>query len=289
MFYQSYLPSTRFRDLVARYMIVIDDGKHTGWQKMDVVPNGLPGLGFSYGENFHYFAGCEPSKEISSANVVGIHSSPYTTTWKNPMRLFVIVFRPLGLYQLLKQDMGALKNDLTSFNLLGLTESEAICERLSVLPAHEDKIAFMETWMAGKLSGKDVKTTLTGHITDLILERKGMVSISSLATELHVNKKYIERHFNEQLGLTPKEYADIIRFSYLNTLMLRESISCSELTYLGDFYDQSHLIKHFQRMTGLTPKAFKENAKLSPEALFLRKHNIFELISRTPGFIVQEY
>src|SRR3546814_9281014 len=64
--------------------------------KMGVVPNGLPGLGFSFAENFHYSAASEPMKEISFANVIGIHTSPYTTTWKNPMQLFVIVFKPLG-------------------------------------------------------------------------------------------------------------------------------------------------------------------------------------------------
>src|SRR3546814_1514053 len=125
--------------------------------------------------------------------------------------------------------MGALKNNLTNFNLLGLNESEAICEKLSRLPVHEDKIAYMEAWLEGKFSGKDLMPTVTGHITDLIIERKGMVSIVSLAAELRINKKYIERHFNEQMGLSPKEYAEIIRFNYLNTLMLRETISASEL------------------------------------------------------------
>src|SRR3546814_17408867 len=83
------------------------------------------------------------------------------------------------------------------------------------------------------------------------------------------------------MGLSPKEYAELIRFNYLNTLMLRETISASELAYVGDFYDHSHLIKHFQRMPGLTPKVFKENASRRPEALFLLKNNIYELISRS--------
>src|SRR3546814_9761096 len=70
-------------------MVVVDDTKYTNWQKMGVVPSGLPGLGFSFAENFHYSAASEPMKEISFANVIGIHTSPYTTTWKNPMQLFV--------------------------------------------------------------------------------------------------------------------------------------------------------------------------------------------------------
>src|SRR3546814_18393750 len=106
-----------------------------------------------------------------------------------------------------------------------------------------------------------------------------MVSIVSLAAELRINKKYIERHFNEQMGLSPKEYAEIIRFNYLNTLMLRETIYASELAYVGDFYDHSHLIKPFKRMTGFTPNVFKENASRSPEPMFLLNQHIYNHIS----------
>ena len=279
LFYKSYPPSIPLDRLVARYMIITDDKKHEDWQQMDVAPNGLAALGFSFGENFRYHTSPEDSHEISFSNVIGVHSCTYTASWKYPINLFVIVFKPVGLFMLLREDMGALRNNLTSFNLIGLKESEAICENLSELGSHEDRIILIEGWLKKKLSGNTLSPGITEHIAQTIIERKGDVVITDLSTEFNINKKYIERHFNLELGLSPKEFAGIIRFNYMNMLIRQQSISWKELIYLGNFYDQSHLIKHFHRITGLTPAAFKKKADERPEAQFIKKHNIYELIA----------
>ncbi|QEC51094.1 AraC family transcriptional regulator [Anseongella ginsenosidimutans] len=250
---------------------------------MDSLPNGLPGLVFSFGEHFRYEIAGRPgsSKEISCGNIIGIHNCTYTGKWKDSLKAFVIIFKPLGLFHLLKQNMHELKNDLTGLNLVGITEAAWIGEKLRLLPAHEQQIAFAEEWLEKRFSQKKLDYTITEYITEQIIERKGMVSIQGISGEMNINKKYIERNFNYQLGLSPKEFAEIIRFNYLNTLMHREAASWKDLVYLGNFYDQSHLIKHFQRITGLSPQAYKKIAGLQAGAQFLSRHNLFELISAT--------
>src|SRR3546814_218894 len=259
-------------------MIISDDRKHQEWQQMEVAPTGLPGLGFSYGENFRYHISPGEQHEISCSNVIGIHNCAYTASWKYAIDFFVIVFKPVGLYQLLRTDMGELKNNLTNFRLLGLKESEWICENLRKLPVNKHKITFIENWLEKKLAGTTPVAGITREFAQKIIERKGAVVIGDLSGELHVNRKYLERHFNLELGLSPKEFADIIRFNYVDMLLQRETVSWKELTYLGKFHDQSHLIKHFNKITGLTPSAFKQLSDHRPEAKFIKKHNVYDLI-----------
>src|SRR3546814_5583181 len=86
LFYQSYLPSRRLSSLVARYMIISDDRKHQEWQQMEVAPTGLPGLGFSYGENFRYHISPGEQHEISC------RSEEHTSELQSLMRISYAVF-----------------------------------------------------------------------------------------------------------------------------------------------------------------------------------------------------
>lgn len=278
LFYQSYFPSERLSPLVARYMIISDDRKHREWQQLEVTPNGLSGLGFSFRENFRYATSPDKQQEITSGNIIGIHNCSYTVSWKQPINFFVIIFKPVGLFLLLHTDMGNLRNNLVNLNLLGLKEADWITERLGKLPAHRDRITFMENWLETRFARAIYPSDITGEVARAIIERKGAVAIGELSGEFGVNRKYLERHFLLELGSTPKEFAGIVRFNYLNTLLQQHTVSWKELTYLGNFHDQSHLIKHFHRITGLTPKVFKQMADRRPEAAFVNKHNVHELI-----------
>lgn len=279
MFYKSYAPSAGLSPLIARYMIISDDRKHREWQHMEVVPNGLSGMGFSFGENFRYHTSPDEPQEISSSKVIGIHNCSYTVSWKNPIRFFVVIVKPGGLFRLLHADMGDLRNNLVNLNLLGLKESDWICENLRKRPRHEDKIIFMETWLETKLAGKSCASSITAEAAGVIIERKGAVAVRELSDAFGINRKYLERHFMLELGTSPKEFAEIVRFNYLHTLLQEQNFSWKELAYLGNFHDQSHLIKHFHRITGLTPNTFRQKIiDQRPETSFVNKHNVHELM-----------
>lgn len=263
---------------IARYMIISDREHHTEPREIRVVPNGLPGLEFNLGENFFYHNGEEgSSREISCSNVIGIHNCTYTSRWEKSLLALAVIFKPLGLFYLLGQNMAELKNDLTPTRLTGLKDQEQICEQLRHLPLAEQKIALIERWLEQKLATRDLQYTLSEFVADQIILRKGNVSVTALAKDLNINKKYIERSFSHQLGLSPKEFAEIIRFNYLNSLMQHLSLSWQDLVYRGNFHDQSHLIKHFQRMSGLSPGAYRERTNKDPACRFLDRHNVFEL------------
>src|SRR3546814_7411005 len=92
-----------------------------------------------------------------------------------------------------------------------------------MLPVNKHKITFIENWLEKKLAGTTPVAGITREFAQKILDRKGAVVIGDLSGELHVNRKYIERYFNLELGLSPKAFADIIRFNYVDMLLQRET------------------------------------------------------------------
>lgn len=66
------------------------------------------------------------------------------------------------------------------------------------------------------------------------------------------------RLFSLYLGLSPKTYAQILRFqSALKHLMKAPQINLAELASVCGYFDQSHFVRDFKRFSGGVPKGYK--------------------------------
>ena len=84
-------------------------------------------------------------------------------------------------------------------------------------------------------------------------EKKGLVDVGKMADIFGFSISSLERNFKKYLGLTPKAYADILRFRY--AVMEEDPISL--------FYDQSHFIKNCQKYTNKIPRELSESEDLT--------------------------
>ena len=90
----------------------------------------------------------------------------------------------------------------------------------------------------------------------LILESNAAVSVAGIAKQVNVSERQLERLFKRYIGLSPKFYCRIIRFSYIFEQVQNKEVEWSELAQLTGFYDQSHFIKNFQEFTGEDPSGY---------------------------------
>ncbi|TAL32697.1 MAG: AraC family transcriptional regulator [Spirochaetes bacterium] len=70
-----------------------------------------------------------------------------------------------------------------------------------------------------------------------------------------LSKRSMQRIFRERTGLSPKKYAEIVRFEHCIALLGRHRDTTTAALEAG-FYDQSHCIREFRRLCGLTPLEF---------------------------------
>ena len=90
-----------------------------------------------------------------------------------------------------------------------------------------------------------------------IIEAKGVIEINRLRSAMHITERTFERNFLSETGLTPKQFAKIIRFQYsLQQLTRENSGSLTEIGFDSGFADQSHFIREFKRYTGQTPSYY---------------------------------
>jgi len=95
------------------------------------------------------------------------------------------------------------------------------------------------------------------QVIENIIATKGQKKINSIAEDLKIKQRTLERRFLSETGILPKQFAKIIQFqSSLEQLTIKDYIKLSDVVYENGYSDQSHFIKVFKAYTGKTPKAF---------------------------------
>lgn len=88
-----------------------------------------------------------------------------------------------------------------------------------------------------------------------IIDAKGNIKVKELREQLYITERTFERRFNKEIGVTPKQFAKIIQFSFsLNQIQETDYTNLTNVAYENGFSDQSHFIRCFKRYTGETPK-----------------------------------
>jgi len=92
-------------------------------------------------------------------------------------------------------------------------------------------------------------------VLETIHSTNGQLSIYELAKRNFTTVRQLERNFKIHIGISPKEYSNIIRFQ--NTLTIIKSSnnnrSLLDIAFECGYYDHSHLANEIKRNTGLAP------------------------------------
>ncbi|MES1219381.1 MAG: helix-turn-helix transcriptional regulator [Bacteroidota bacterium] len=88
-----------------------------------------------------------------------------------------------------------------------------------------------------------------------IKKSKGQVKIQELAATHYTTVRQLERNFKEHLGITPKEFANLVRYQHAMKAIEQRKPNESILSIAFDFgyYDHSHLTNDFKRYLGCAP------------------------------------
>jgi AraC-like DNA-binding protein len=94
------------------------------------------------------------------------------------------------------------------------------------------------------------------HAVNFIFSKKGMTTVAEVCKEASISERYLQTLFQKYVGLTPKFFARIIRFSYIFQLIKENNLDWAAVVYEAGYYDQSHFIRNFKAFTGEDPSAY---------------------------------
>jgi LacI family transcriptional regulator len=115
----------------------------------------------------------------------------------------------------------------------------------------------------------DVMATEHPHVAaavQLIHDNLGRsFGVNNLLRELGVSRRFLERHFRQELGCSPHEYLTQQRIEKAKRLIEhRSDLSIQEIATACGQSDPRNFRRSFQRLTGLLPSEFRERVAESP-------------------------
>lgn len=193
--------------------------------------------------------------------ITGVHNLN-ETTYIRPMgqiENLVIAFKPTGFYFIFGINAGKIKNRVVELQELIGDKADNLLADCRSAPSLEEKFKIIDRFLEDCLAINNFNddTTKFDLLLSYISDRKGLVGLNQLSDEFALPSRTIERYFNKYIGITPKEYIDVIRFNFiLDYLLKQDFVDWQEIIYSLGFYDQSHFIKSFKTVTGYTPNDF---------------------------------
>ncbi len=204
---------------------------------------------------------------IEESNIIGISTGSHLIRRRGRIRLLGLKFNPLGFYQLFPDQVHAFLNQnipiehhsspwLQTLDL-ELKSASGLSHQFEVLST----ILMQRTQPFHKREAFHLTQSLLKHI----LVEKGDIQVKTLAQTHHRSIRQIQRYFKQFVGVSPKQFAQIIRFKAFYKESLLQASGTSFWDY--GYYDQNHFIQDFRTKLGALPS--ETNAPY-----FRQKHEI---------------
>lgn len=168
-------------------------------------------------------------------------------------RMLCVAFHPGGLHRLLGIPMHRLLDEDVDSSLLLGRQIDQINEQLKATSTAAAAKTVIENFLLKKI--KYTKTLLPFDLAmQELVKSNGNMSIEKIAAISCLSLRQFERTCKDRIGLPPKLFARLTRFS--KAYRLKESqaeMNWTMIAYECGYFDQMHLIRDFKEFAGTTP------------------------------------
>jgi AraC-like DNA-binding protein len=188
---------------------------------------------------------------------------------------FCVVFTAFGVHHFLRESAVALTNHGFSIDNLSLPHTfDDLMDKLYNTTNKKKALQLVENELLSYYDELNIPFSVKNMspVTNYIARQNGMVKIQDLEDKFRISKRWLEKQFSAQVGVSPKEFARVTRFNALLSQILTDlSVSLNILLDEYGYYDQSHLNKDFNEFTGQTPLAYLTTRPNNLNNMFLKQ------------------
>lgn len=150
-----------------------------------------------------------------------------------------------------------LQNEIDLLDAMDRTDLLRLHARLQEAVSLPARICLLENWLVARLNLGKEQNALVPPTLQRLRKSNGRYSISALAQEFAISQRQMERIYQVQVGMSPKQYAQLQRVEAARlALKNTNGKSMAELATELGFYDQSHFIREFNAVIGISPHTY---------------------------------
>lgn len=256
--FQTYLPTPELSPYIKQYMVLEAD--FGAGIPISAVARGLPVMAFSFRPDGTISWSRNDGRPTPAGSVLfGQTTRTVDCVFWGQQQVIYAVFWPSAMHTFVRQDMPSFTNeDIALDTLSWIARDHTLTEQLAEAPSNARRIEVINTLMTKRLHQLQHYADPASLAVRLIDKHNGSIRVDDVAGYFRMSRRSLERHFMNSVGVSPKQYANILRFRHLMSyLHANPAASWLDLTHLGNFADQSHLIRHIRSFTDLPPASFR--------------------------------
>lgn len=240
-----------------------------GWEseseEVVLLPKLLPGTGaelyFHYGEPFRIENDGAHALTVDVGHLFCIRSAPISLLPTSGIGFVAVRFKIGMLHRFTTIPANELADcQLSITDIWGTSGSRLSCH-LSYARSHQERIALIQQFLMSHLRAESADQMAEQAMTQLY-RRCSSLSIDTLASELGLGRRQLERRFKAFSGQSPREIKSLIRFQQtVRGLMISPSANTADQAFAHGYFDQAHFIHDFRRRIGLTPQQYLRAAR----------------------------
>lgn len=172
-----------------------------------------------------------------------------------------IRFKPVGISKFIR--FSSADNDTYMIPLCEYLHADALSvHKLFELSSFEHKCDFLENILLKNIGQDTSSTTLTFDIANYIIANKGIITIDQLSSEYYYSQRYINRLFNNNVGISPKHFCEIIQLQNVLSYLTSSDDKIAAVAAHTGFYDQSHMNHVIKKLLHTTSTKLRTNPYL---------------------------
>jgi AraC-like DNA-binding protein len=191
------------------------------------------------------------------AFVMGVHDEHIVLDGACAPAYLRVFLGPLGAYRLLGMPVSELRGQVVDLGEVLGAPGAHLAERLRAEPTWRGRFGVVDRLLLRRLeTGPQPSPEIIRAWRRLVVSG-GAAPIHRVAAEVGWSHKHLITRFREQVGLSPKTAARLVRFDrVLRALGRPEPHGWERIAAESGYADQPHLVREFRTFTGGTPSDF---------------------------------
>ena len=262
MRYWRIAPDPRLRGLVSCYWVVDSQPISARLRAREptedlLIPDGLSEIVFNRGcEGFERWqlGAPERKQQMRGSYVIGGRSHSVNTHAPTSLSLAGVKLDSRFLRALIRTPLSEFRESTLSLADLGDEQLSALECSLANARCVATAVGLFDNFFLAAMRDWQRSRNAVDALMTRILDDRGATPILGWARSNGVDPRSLERAFCASVGMTPKQYARVIRFRlHYQALISRDGTRGALSSNLDGFFDQSHFNREFRHFTGVAP------------------------------------
>jgi AraC-like DNA-binding protein len=228
-------------------------------------PTGAVTLILSFGPPLRLHGPAGPS--VPSSFLAGMHDAAVVTEFVGVQRGVQVNLTPLGTYVLLGTAMDGLTNQVPRVDELSVPALAALPAQLAEAPDWRARFARLDAALLGlRAAARKLPDPEVSWAWQQLRRTAGGAGVAELAEGTGWSRRHLQTRFRNQVGLTPKTAARVLRFERAARMLVPVLADGGPGAPAGrtiatvaagcGYADHAHLIREFRALAGVTPSTY---------------------------------